>query len=210
MTLGEQVGKRFARFATNVLVRAPRLALVFRRLLAMQFDRLATRWDEMRMPEYLASVESALAAVEPPPARALDLGTGTGAALLAIAGRWPDVQVVGVDISRRMVEEAKRKLSDDLRPRVRLEVADAARLPFDADSFDLVVLANMIPFFDEIARIVAPSGSAIFGFSGGAETPIYVPFERLRRELSKRGFTDFAEFSAGRGTALLARKADRT
>jgi SAM-dependent methyltransferase len=209
MTLGEEIGRRFARLATNVLVRAPRLRWLFRRPLALQFDRLATRWDAMRVPDHLASVESALAAVEPPPARALDLGTGTGAAVLAIAGRWPDAQVVGVDISRKMVEEAKRKLPHDLRLRVRLEVADAARLPFDDGSFDLVVLANMIPFFDEIARVLGANGSAIFGFSGGNETPIYVPFERLRGELSKRGFTDFAEFSAGRGTALLARRADR-
>jgi hypothetical protein len=47
----------------------------------------------------------------------------------------------------------------------------------------------------------------LFAFSGGSETPIYVPFDRLRGELGKRGFTDFADFSVGRGTALLAHKA---
>ncbi len=65
----------------------------------------------------------------------------------------------------------------------------------------------MIPFFDELARVVAPGGAVIFGFSGGAGTPIYVPFERLRRELGARSFAHFAEFSNGRGMALLARKA---
>jgi hypothetical protein len=33
-----------------------------------------------------------------------------------------------------------------------------------------------------------------------------VPDKRLREELSRRGFTEFAEFRAGRGNALLARK----
>ena len=68
----------------------------------------------------------------------------------------------------------------------------------------------MIPFFDELARVVAPGGSAAFAFSSGADTPIYVPFERLRRELEPRGFTQFADFSTGRGSALLATKRTRS
>jgi ubiquinone/menaquinone biosynthesis C-methylase UbiE len=206
VTLGEQIGMRFARVATNAVVRAPWLWRLFRGPLALQFDRLATRWDSIRAPEHLASVESALAAVAAPPGRALDLGTGTGAAAVAIAQRWPETEVVGVDIARQMVEEARRKLPPELRSRVRFDVADAARLPFPDRSFDLVVLANMIPFFDELERVVAPGGVVVFGFSGGSETPIYVPSDRLRTELERRGFTHFAEFSAGRGTALLARK----
>jgi hypothetical protein len=68
----------------------------------------------------------------------------------------------------------------------------------------------MIPFFDELARVVKPGGQALFAFSMGAGTPIYVPAERLRTELGRRGFTEFAEFAAGNGTALLARKGDRS
>jgi hypothetical protein len=64
----------------------------------------------------------------------------------------------------------------------------------------------MIPFFDEIARVVAPGGSVVIAYSGGAGTPIYVPPERLRREFERRGFSEFAEIDAGRGTAFLARK----
>lgn len=125
---------------------------------------------------------------------------------MAIARRWPESEVVGVDIARQMIEEARRKLPAEFSSRVRFELADAAHLPFPDGSFDLVVLANMIPFFAELARVVAPGGTAVLGFSGGSETPIYVPAERLRSELQRRGFTHFAEFSAGRGTALLARK----
>ena len=64
----------------------------------------------------------------------------------------------------------------------------------------------MIPFFDELARVVAPGGWLLFAFSAGPETPIYVATERLRNELSQRGFAVFEEFAAGNGTALLARK----
>ena len=50
----------------------------------------------------------------------------------------------------------------------------------------------------------------LFSFSAGPETPIYVAPERLRSELGRRGFTDFAEISAGVGTAFLARKPQQT
>jgi hypothetical protein len=69
-----------------------------------------------------------------------------------------------------------------------------------------VTLGNMIPFFDELARVVAPGGRVLFAFSAGDATPIYVASDRLRVELGRRGFGDFEELAAGRGTALLARK----
>ena len=209
MSLADRATRRFARLVTDAVVRAPALWRVLRWPLGFQFDRLATRWDAMRDPAHLAPVEAALGAVERAPARALDLGTGTGAAAQAVALRWPSVEVVGVDISRRMIAEAGRTLPAELLGRVQFRVADAARLPFADGSFELVVHANMIPFFDELARVVAPGGSVIFGFSGGADTPIYVSPERLRAGLDQRGFVQFAAFSAGRGTALLARKAER-
>ena len=164
-------------------------------------------WDARRDPAHLAPLEAALEAVDPP-LRALDVGAGTGAAALAIARRFEGAEVVGVDLSRRMIAEARRRLPPDLASRVRFEPADAARLPFEAGSFELVALANMIPFFDEIARVTAPGGAAVFSFSSGSQTPIYVPFTRLRSELERRGFTRFDEFAAGRGAALLARKPD--
>jgi SAM-dependent methyltransferase len=105
-----------------------------------------------------------------------------------------------------MIAEAKRKTPLELADRVRFEQADAERLPYPHESFDLVTLANMIPFFDELARVLAPGGQLVFAFSGGAGTPIYVPPETLRMELESRGFSDFAEFAAGRGTSLVARK----
>jgi SAM-dependent methyltransferase len=90
---------------------------------------------------------------------------------------------------------------------VRFQQADAVQLPFERGSFDLVQLANMIPFFGELERVTAPSGHLVLSFSAGPETPIWVPPERLRRELGAHRFADFADFEAEGGTALLARKA---
>lgn len=203
------IGRRFARLATDLVVRRPWLWRVFRAPVRRQFQQLAPKWDAMRSPDHLASFEAALEAVTDPPRHALDLGTGTGAAAVAIARRWPDAEVVGADVAEAMLEEAGRKLPDDLAERVRFVRADAASLPFEDGEFELVGLANMIPFFDELDRVLAPGGHVVFGFSVGPQTPIYVSPGRLREELERRGFGDFRELEAGPGTAFLARKTDR-
>src|SRR5258708_2109919 len=168
-----------------------------------QFDKLAPVWDARRSPEAFLTVGVGLDRLAQPPKRVLDLGTGTGSVARILAERYPSAEIVAVDLSPRMIEEARSRTAA---PNVRLEVADAERLPFDDGAFDLVTLANMIPFFDELARVVAPGGHVLFSFSLGPGTPIYVTPERLRQELGRRGFAEFAELSAGAGTALVARK----
>jgi ubiquinone/menaquinone biosynthesis C-methylase UbiE len=205
-----ELGRKFARVVTNAVVSRPRLWRLFRPAMRRQFDALAPCWDEIRSPGHLAAYELALDALPTAPARALDVGTGTGDGALAIARRFPEAEVVGVDLADAMVAHARDKLPPELAGRVRFATGDAAHLSEPDASFDLVAHANMIPFFDEVARLLRPGGHALFAFSAGAQTPIYVPFERLRDELTKRGFSDFAEFEAGQAGALLARKASPT
>jgi ubiquinone/menaquinone biosynthesis C-methylase UbiE len=205
--LRSALGRRFARAATVAVTHVPSLWPLFRRLMRQQFHTLAPRWDTIIGPEHLAPLQAALAALPAPPTRVLDLGTGTGVAAFEIARRFPGTEVLGVDLAEGMVEQATRNTPDELAGRVRFEVADAARLPYESGRFDLVSLANMIPFFDELARVTAPGGHVVLSFAHGAETPIYVPLDRVRDELDTRGFTEFADFAAGNGTALRARKA---
>lgn len=200
------VGQRFARLATDVSVRWPRLWRLFRPIVRRQFGRIAPVWGQMRRADAFDALSAALDSLDRAPARTLDLGTGTGQAAFVIAERFPETQVVGADLAPEMLAVAREATPAELADRLRFELADASKLPYDDGEFDLVTLANMIPFFDELARVTAPRGAVVFSFSGGAETPIYVPFERLRSELGQRGFTEFADFSAGRGTSLLARK----
>ncbi|MFL5958889.1 MAG: class I SAM-dependent DNA methyltransferase [Gaiellaceae bacterium] len=196
-------GRRFARLVTDAVVRQPLLWRVFRRPLRTMFDGLAPTWEKRIGPHHLWALDLALEDV-PPPARVLDLGTGTGVVALTLAERYPEAEVVGVDLSRGMVDEARRKLPPELAGRVSFEVRDAASLACADGAFELVVLSNMIPFFDELARVLAPGGTLVLSFSRGGETPIYVPPERLRRELGGRGFAEFADFSAPPATALRA------
>ena len=200
------LGQRFARLVTTVVVRAPGAWRLFRGPMAAQFDALAPEWDATRTrSERFAALRSALEAVPEPPARALDVGTGTGAAARVAAEVWPDAEIVGVDLSSKMVEVARRLATSD---RQRYEVADASALSFESGSFDVVFLSNMIPFFDELARVVAPGGHVAISFSMGGATPIYVPLVRVRSELERRGFAHVADFSVDPSIALLAKRRD--
>jgi SAM-dependent methyltransferase len=204
----ETAGKRFARLATRAVVARPRLWRLFRGPIRAQFDHLAPVWHGRVGPEALAAFGAALDRLEEPPRRALDLGTGTGKGAVFVAERFPDVQVVGVDLAPEMVAEARRVLPPGLAERVSFEVADAADLPFADGAFDLVVLLNMIPFFPELRRVTAPGGTLVVSSGFGPETPIWTPPETLRARLEPLGFAGFEELAAGPGTALLAKRGD--
>jgi ubiquinone/menaquinone biosynthesis C-methylase UbiE len=206
----ERLGRRFARFTTEMVVARPWLWRLFRRPMRAQFERLAPVWDRRRGPESLIPLGAALDRLERSPRRILDAGTGTGAAARVLARRFPDAEVIGVDLSQAMVEEARRLVPEDLAGRMAFEAADASALPYAGDAFDLVVLLNMIPFFEELARVTAPGGAVVFAFSFGPATPIYVPTETLRARLERLGFDRFEELAAGDGTAVVAYRPSRS
>jgi len=196
-------GQRFARAVTTLVVRAPGAWRLFRGPVARMFDRIAPEWEGRRTASIrLAPALAGLDALPAPPARILDLGTGTGALARAAAGRFPAAEVVGVDVSSRMIDVARGLAGS----RERYETGDASALPYEDGSFDLVTLNNMIPFFDELARVTAPGGHVLVAYALGARTPIWVPLDRVRAELERRGFDHVGDFAAGDGVSLVARR----
>jgi SAM-dependent methyltransferase len=204
------LGKRYARLATRAVVAHPRLWRLFRGPLRRQFDWLAPWWDAARGPASVAILTAALDGLDAVPKRVLDLGTGTGVGARFLAERYPEASVVGVDLAPAMIEQARELLPPELAGRVRFEVADATALPFEDGAFDLIVLLNMIPFFDELARMAAPGGAVVIAFGAGPETPIYVPAETLEDRLEKAGFERIEHVVASGGEAAIAYRAPTT
>jgi SAM-dependent methyltransferase len=155
---------------------------------------------------HLAPLAAALLHVGPEPERALDVGTGLGDGALLIAREFPHARVRGVDLSEEMIRKAQERIGLDPEGRVAFKVADASKLPFEDDSFDLVAQLNMPPFFAEIARVLRPGGFAIVAATWGAETPFYTPDPVLERGFRKAGLERVDAGEAGEGTYFVARR----
>jgi ubiquinone/menaquinone biosynthesis C-methylase UbiE len=100
------------------------------------------------------------------PIQLLDVGTGTGTLVLAALERWPRAVAVGVDPSRVMLNLAVRAArARGLADRLRLVRGDAAELPLDDRSVDVVVSSFVIQLVSsragmlrEILRVLRPGG----------------------------------------------------
>ena len=149
------------RFLNGLVARFPACWPLVRAPMRRFFDRMAEGWDERTTAgsaAHLAPLAAALLHVRPEPERALDIGTGLGDGALLIAREFPRARVRGVDISSEMIRRAQDRIGLDPEGRVAFKVADAADLPFEDESFDLVALLNTPPFFAEIARVLRPGG----------------------------------------------------
>ena len=96
----------------------------------------------------------------------LDIGSGPGFLADSIANlTGPPGKVVGVDISQQMVDRAASRSKHDW---LSYQIADAAALPFDDDSFDVVVsvqvaeyVRDIEAFCSEIYRVLKPGGRGL-------------------------------------------------
>lgn len=99
----------------------------------------------------------------PVKSKIIDVATGTGAQSLMLAKLG--YNVVGLDLSPEMLEQAKKKLSPKLQ--LRFIHADATDIPFTTNSFDGASISlglHDIPYeirllvLNEIKRVVKPNG----------------------------------------------------
>ena len=88
--------------------------------------------------------------------RVLDVGCGKGYLLYELTRALPGLEVTGLDISDYAIAQGKEEIRD------RLQVGNARSLPFEDDSFDLVVslgtlhnlpIYDLMPAIQEIERV---------------------------------------------------------
>ncbi|OYD95769.1 methyltransferase type 11 [Nostoc sp. 'Peltigera membranacea cyanobiont' 210A] len=132
-----------------------------------QYDRLAAIYDQ-RWSNYIANTLSFLKSwVQISPSDVvLDIACGTGEFERLILIEQPMQQMVGVDISDKMLLMAKQKCCNY--PNVSFYNAPASVLPFASNSFDVVISASSFHYFDEpdaalaeMKRVLKPDGKLV-------------------------------------------------
>jgi ubiquinone/menaquinone biosynthesis C-methylase UbiE len=98
--------------------------------------------------------------------KVLDVGTGTASLAIEFAKEILGVKVVGLDLSNVVLELAKDNVQKSVVSlRVSFEKGDAEDMPFEDDTFDLVIssntlhlIKNPVKMFNEIHRVLKPEG----------------------------------------------------
>jgi predicted TPR repeat methyltransferase len=143
---------------------------------AQLFDELAPRFDEhlleklgYRVPARLAEVLGGWLDARARPRRVLDLGCGTGLVADALRGRFEEIR--GVDLSPKMVEQARAR-------KLYAAVEEGELLAFLSGkgeaSADLIVAADVFIYVGDLAgvmaqaaRVLAGGGRLAFSVEGG-------------------------------------------
>lgn len=128
--------------------------------------------DELsRVPDFVA--ESFAGVANPwslgrlePGERVLDVGSGAGVdSLVAALMVGPEGSVTGIDMTREMLEKARRGAEELGRTNVTFVEGEAESMPFDDASFDVIVsngVIDLIPdkdaVFGELYRVLVPGG----------------------------------------------------
>ena len=143
-------------------------------LVGAMFDGLAPRYDavnrllSLRRDQQWRSHAAGLVAASRPH-HVLDIATGTGDLLMAVARRTPTAVLEGVDIASSMLRLGRLKAyRRGLSARVTFQCGDAIALPYHSNSFDVTTIAfgfrnveNRSQALQEMLRVLTPGGRVL-------------------------------------------------
>ncbi|MFV9511327.1 class I SAM-dependent methyltransferase [Tepidibacillus sp. LV47] len=137
------------------------------------FDAFAKdydQWYESKLGSFVDQVEKELIEEMAKPKeneKVLDLGAGTGTYSLWLARRG--LKVTALDQSKEMLNIAQEKAEKE-GLKIDWHLGDAHQLPFENETFDLVVSVTAIEFMDdpnkvlfEAMRVLKPNGRLVIG-----------------------------------------------
>lgn len=120
------------------------------------YEAYVGRWSREVASRFVPSLEAPTHGVW------IDVGCGTGVLTETVLQHTQPAAVVGLDSSSAFVQAAAARIRD---PRVRFEVGDAAALPVEADTADVVVAGLVLNFLPDRAaalaewrRVLCPGG----------------------------------------------------
>ncbi len=113
------------------------------------------------------------------PVSILDVATGTGDLAILLHKRTKTQEIMGIDISENMLEQAKKKVHSLHLP-IHFQVGDAEALEFPENSFDAITVGFGVRNFqdlqqgiNELFRVLKPGGQLlVLEFSKPKKAPV--------------------------------------
>jgi ubiquinone/menaquinone biosynthesis C-methylase UbiE len=144
----------------------------------------------------------------------LDIGCGTGEIALEIAQKY-GVKVFGIDLKPDMIETCKRRFFYENHLNGEFTVADAKKIPYDNDFFDMTYCSFLLLWIDspqlvinEMVRVTKPNGYVIAlaepDYGGKIDYPEFGLRELISDSLIKSG----ANPNIGRMLGMLFKNAN--
>jgi malonyl-CoA O-methyltransferase len=130
------------------------------------------------------------------PAIALDLGCGTGYCASKLGARFPDAQLLALDLALPMLRASAARVAHD----TPLLCADLQALPLQANTADLAVCSLTLQWcsdpqraFDELARVLRRGGQALLSTFGPATLrELRAAWHAVDAHVHVNGFVDAA------------------
>jgi ubiquinone/menaquinone biosynthesis C-methylase UbiE len=152
---------------------------------AKHFDGLADSYDKLKKEKngyYYQSLIRTVAEVVPPGKRVLDIGTGTGEILNALAPALG----CGVDVSPGMIQKAREKF-----PQLRFFAGSYETLDL-GDPFDFILLLDVIEhlqspekLFHDLKKFCGPGTRIVLTMANPAWEPFLYVLEKLRLKMAE-------------------------
>ena len=125
--------------------------------------------------------------------RVLDVGTGAGALAIEFAKKIPTIEVVGLDLSSDILTVAQENAEKhNLASRVFFKRGDAEDMPFESNTFDVVISSNTIHLlnhpinmFCEVQRVLTSRGRFIMSDFRRSFVGIFTPHIRASYSLKE-------------------------
>ncbi|MFC1708568.1 class I SAM-dependent methyltransferase [Candidatus Omnitrophota bacterium] len=86
---------------------------------------------------------------------AVDLGSGLGDLAIAVAKRYPQLEVKGIDISQKAINEATNRARNENLANVDFQLANMHNLIFEDSSVDLIVSHGSIHHLKDVSKVLS-------------------------------------------------------